>query len=303
MDYPLITPGASASLHGRGKSFRYLAANSLWPEDNRKRIDFVSLCRAELGYLLSQLFCQHCCLPTEGLDVTDTIDVAAFFALYDYNSGNYVDEIEEPGVIIRINIGNKNPLSIRKLKEIDFYSCPFYVSGIEILELLGRCETPSQSKQRFGAYFREKLNLEMTCENWEDFRKSRPLELIALPESELPMGRVMMQRAGLVFPDVLLPRSSNALPVPPPPGKTWDGPQCIEDLALSDALEIFLFHHHSGNRAKIKYNPATVFPERDPIRSLLSNIIAAMSGGMPIPTLAQQDTSVFVTGDEKGIPR
>ena len=291
------------SLHSRGKVFRPLLSNSLWPESGRRQIDFVSLCRAHLGYPLSQLFCQHCCLPTEGLDVTEDIDIAAFFAIYDYQAGDYVSEVEQPGVMIRINVGDKSPLSMQLLKEIDFYSCPFYVSGVEILDLLGRCQTLSEARESFGTYYYKKNALELTNADWDDLRKSRPLELLALPAVEVPKSRVMMQRGGLVFPDSLLPRWFDAQPSPPPPGKTWDGPQCIEDLAQNDAVEIFFFRHHPGNRMKVMREPSAIFPAEDPIRSLLSGAVSAMAGGFPTVVLAWQDTSMFMTGDEEDLLR
>ncbi len=61
----------------------------------------------------------------------------------------------------------------------------------------------------------------------------------------------MRQRAGLIFPDVLLPQWYETTSIPPPRGKIWDGPQCIEDLAESHVVETFLFRHGMGNRARI----------------------------------------------------
>lgn len=291
------------SLYNRGRAFRAVQPNSRWPEAERTRIDFVSLCRAQLGYLLSQLFCQHCCLGTEGLDVSEELEIAAFFAIYDYGKDAYIDDAETPGVIFRINVGERPRLSMQHLKEIDFYSCPFFASGTEILNLLGRCATQADSFRSLAEYFREKQDLEMTLPTWNDVRTNRPLELIMLPHQGVMGGRVMMQRAGLVFPDIVLPRWFEEYSIPPPPGKTWDGPQCVEDLAKSDAVEAFFFHHERRNKTRIGYAPATVFPKADPLRSLLSRFISTMSGGSLAIPIVVQDTSVFGPGDEEDMLR
>ncbi len=305
MTYPPVTDLRSASsLYSRGRVFRPLLPNSLWPEAGRKRIDFVSLCRAQFGYLVSQLFCQHCCLPSEGLDVSDDFEVAAFFAIFDYGHDMYVEEATSPGAIYRITVGEHQALSLGQLKETDYYSCPFFVRGADVFNLLGRCGTETSSNRSFGAYFEQKLNLELTLENPDDIRRQRPLELIEFPESEVRNGRVMKQSAGLVFPDVVLPRAFEQYSFPPPRGKTWDGPQCVEDLAQSPVVEAFFFRHDAMNSRRLNRDPHGIFPRADPLRRLLSNLISAISAGnFMTPTLAIQDTSVFGIGDEKELPR
>ncbi len=291
------------SLRNRGRVFRPLLPNSLWPADQSRRIDFVSLCRSNLGYPLSQLFCQHCCLPAEGLDVTEDLNIAAMFAIFNYDSNSFERSTDEPGVIYRFSVPITAPLTLEQLKRIDFYSCPFFLSGVTILDLLTKCSTLSESKSSFGAYYLRKNELEMTLENFDDIRTSRPLEMIRLPHHEVKIGRVMMQRAGLVFPDSLLPQSFDASSAPPPPGKTWDGPHCVEDLAKSDAVETFLFRHDEGNPANLAVDPSSVFPKEDPLRTLLSGAVTAMSGGLGANVIAPMDKSVFTSGEDEEMPR
>jgi hypothetical protein len=293
------------SLHNRGQYYRPLLPHSQWPQSELKKIDFVSLCRAQLGYLLSQLFCQHCCLPTEGIDVSIDHAIAAFFAIFDYAANDYVGDSNRPGVIFRIDGMNEQSLSLGHLKEIDFYTCPFYCGGAEILSLLGRCVTQSQCLQSFREYFREKDNMEMTLKNWSDIRRKRPIELIRLPEKDLICGRVMIQNAGLVFPDSLLPSYFNSQSFPPPPGKTWNGPHCVEDLSKNNAVQVFYFHQKASNRKKLMFDPKAIFPSEDPLRLLLSRIITEMSGGGDTltMTLTMQGNSVFMSGDDKNMPR
>lgn len=302
MSQPVMVRRGEESLHNRGRTFRPLLPNSLWPEVGRRRIDFVSLCRSHFGYPLSQLFCQHCCLPTEGLDVSDSPDIAAFFAIFDYASNQYL--CEGTGVVFRITVPAASSLSMQRLKEIDYYSCPFHLSGVEILRLFETCGTEIRSLQSFAEYFREKQAQELETElTVDELRTSRPFEVILLPEHDTANGRVMMQRAGLVFPDSLLPRSFQWRSFPPPVGKTWEGPHSIEDLASSDLVETFLFRHDQRNASQQRYNPATVFPQVDPLRSLLSQLPLIMAGGVGSMITASMDTSVFSSWDEEDLTR
>jgi hypothetical protein len=288
----------SQSLHNRGRVFRPLLPKSLWPADKSRHVDFFSLCLSHLGYPLSQLFCQHCCLPSEGLDVTEDLKIAAMFAIFNYTLGSFEQSNDEPGVIYRFTVPSTPPLTLGQLKRIDFYSCPFFLSGVTMLDLLEKCSSESESKSSFAAYFSRKQELEMTVKNTEELRRSRPLELIRLPDQEVKIGRVMMQRAGLVFPDFLLPRWYDTEPVPPPPGKTWDGPRCVEDLAKSDAVEAFLFRHDEGNPATLAIDPHALFPKEDPLRTLLSGMVADMSGGFATPVIATSGESIFTLWDD-----
>lgn len=64
------------------------------------------------------------------------------------------------------------------LRVTDFYSCPLYASGVEILNLFGRCATQPDSLGSLAAYFREWQRRDLDVENLPDIRKNRPLELI-----------------------------------------------------------------------------------------------------------------------------
>lgn len=303
LTHPIVEMKTSTGLYRRGTVFRPLLANQLWPEAGRKRIDFVSLCRAQFGYLISQLFCQHCCLPTEGLDVTDEVEVAALFAIYDYGQDHYIKNTDTKGVMFRIAVNQRPSLTIQQVKETDFYSCPFFISGTAILNLLAKCETEAQARSSFAAYFREAARLDrlLDADKW---RTQRPLQLLKLPSREINAGRISMQHAGLIFPDVLLPRWYDEQPFAPPPGRTWDGPQCVEELMHNSAIETFYFRHDLKNETILDRYPYTIFPKDDPLRRLLSQLITAISAGhYGVPTIVQQDTSVFTMGDEENLPR
>lgn len=304
--FPLITPSAEAALHNRGKLFRCLAPNSLWPESERKQVDFVSLCRAYLGYPLSQLFCQHCQLPAEGIDVTRDVSLAALFAIYDFAQDRYVSSADECGVIYRIDITGARSPTLQDLKRTDFYTCPFFLDGAESLYRLGRCDDLHETLASFHDFFRRWQEIELDTalfKSWDDVRSNRPIELLRFPERDISRSRVRMQQAGLVFPDSLLPRSLEAHAHPPPPGRTWDGPHCIEDLAFSDKIETFHFHHLPDNRQVVTHSPHAIFPKEDPIVYAMSRIISTMSGGTLAIPIVQQDTSVFEPGDERRLPK
>lgn len=304
--FPLIGPVDGTALHNRGLVFRCLAPNSLWPESGRKEIDFVSLCRAQLGYPLSQLFCQHCQLPTEGIDVTRDISVAALFAIYDFARDSYVNSADEYGVIYRIDISDAGSPILQDLKRMDFYNCAFFLDGAELLSRLGKCEDLHDTLVSFQNYFSRFLEIELdmtSFETWNDVRANRPIELLQFSERDIDRSRLRRQQAGLVFPDSLLPRTFQALSTPPPADKTWEGPHCIEDLAFSDRIETFYFRHTPNNRDVLTLNPQTIFPQEDPIVYALSHLISTMSAGSGARSLVHQDTSVFEPGDEHGLPK
>jgi hypothetical protein len=94
----------------------------------------------------------------------------------------------------------------------------------------------------------------------------------------------MTQRAGLLFPDLVLSDAFSKV-WSAPVGKTWSGPRCVENLAKSSAVQAYYFHHDSKNRAMLDLDPVTVFPEDDPLRLLLSRAVwslAGFGGAVPI---------------------
>lgn len=300
-EFPLMTPSTGAALHNRGRLFRCLASNSLWPESERRQVDFVSLCRAHLGYPLSQLFCQHCQLPTEGIDVSRNASLAALFAIYDFANDRYISSAAECGVIYRIDISGVSSPTLQDLKRIDFYTCPFFVDGAELLSTLGKCDDLDATIASFHDFFRRRQEIDLDAalfKNWDDVRSNRPIELLRFSERDINRSRVRMQQAGLVFPDSLLPRAFQAHAVPPPPGKTWEGPHCVEDLAFSDRIETFPFRHAPDNRQAITHSPHAIFPKEDPIAYAMSRLISTMAGGTLAVPIVHQDTSVFSPGDE-----
>jgi hypothetical protein len=113
----------------------------------------------------------------------------------------------------------------------------------------------------------------------------------------------MMQKAGLVFPDVLLPRALEQAPVPPPRGRTWNGNQCIEDLATNPTSERFLFRHAPHNAQATELAPHDVFPATDALRTLLTDMIWAMGGANLTQVITLSDTTVFSPKDPKKIVR
>jgi hypothetical protein len=96
------------------------------------------------------------------LDVTDDQRIAAFFAIYDYEKNVYVAEAETPGVIFRIDTGERPRLSLQHLKETNLYSRPFYVSGVDAITLFDKCASALESEESLGNYAEEKRTLDMS---------------------------------------------------------------------------------------------------------------------------------------------
>lgn len=210
------------------------------------------------GYPFGSMLAQQCGVASEGLDVSHDPDVAAFFAVFDFVAGSFTRD--GTGAIYRICLpetqaGNKD------LCTASFFDCPSVVSAFVVFCQLRRAATWEEALDSFIEYGYKSA---MTPGS------SHPLQLLALPSEEVLRCRVVQQRAGLLLPDVVLPKEYGQALRKPPPGKSdWDGPLLIEDVSLRDGVEVFRFQHDDRNKYYVPHSPEVLFPATDGVTKLL----------------------------------
>jgi hypothetical protein len=107
----------------------------------------------------------------------------------------------------------------------------------------------------------------------------RAFELIQFPVEAIIASRVFQQRAGLIFPDLILSRIYATLSKAPPPGKAVkDGLNAVEDISKRDGVERFPFRHSQHSKFHIRSYAARLFPRADGFHALLT---AFLNGLMP----------------------
>ncbi|MBU0984253.1 MAG: FRG domain-containing protein [candidate division Zixibacteria bacterium] len=227
-----------------------------------KRMEFMRYLIQLFGYPFGNILSQQCGLTSEGLDVTHDPMVAAFFAIFDFQLNEFVEE--GTGVIYRIPIDVDETFQ-NDISKTSFYNTSSCVSAIASLLRLNRCATWEEAAKSFLDYC-----VEFNASDPSQPARKRPLDKLALPLNELILSRVVQQRAGLHFPDMVLPRFYKALNIPPPDGKAdWDGPVLIEDVATRQGVDCFSFEHSPKNRFKVLRSPQVLFPSEDPFKAML----------------------------------
>jgi len=251
-------------LRNVGNVFHELSSTPMIEYSDKKQaqIHTVKYLRQMLGYPMSQLLAQQCGLTSEGLDVTYDPEIAAFFAVYDFSSNNFVDS-KGTGVIYRFKI-EANSHNITNFKEYDFYTCPSYLSP-DVLRLFDLCKNPKDSLNSFFDYVKQYM-----INGYDSMTPERPLELLKMPIHALECSRVVQQCAGLLIPDMILTDFYAKLGKAAPAKKAVKkGENAIEDLAMRNGTDKFVFRHTHDSKRYIKAYSQRVFPKKDVFKDML----------------------------------
>ena len=253
-------------------------------EKYHRRIRFNQYLGQVFGYPFGSILAQQCGITSEGLDVTHHPDVAAFFAIFDFETKKFINEGE--GVIYRFRAPDASPdqMDIRKA---NFFDCPSVVSAWVIFNQLRSVNSWEESVSSFITY-QSKLPF---IENG-----LRPLNLLALPKKELASCRVVQQYASLLLPDMVLPTYYKEGNIKPPIGKAeWDGPLLIEDLSARDGVEEFRFRHSPQDKFYVPIAPRELFPKNDGVTKILK---AYFAGGAKMTYMTEKGIVEFPYYDE-----
>jgi hypothetical protein len=272
--HPLPEWHPTMRLREIGSVFHEILSTPLTDYSPKKRaqIIIVKHLRDLFGYPLSQLLAQQCGLTSEGLDVTSDLDVAAFFATFDFASSRFVDSAGI-GVIYRFR-ATQQTYGVTEFKKYDLYNCPTYLNP-DVLKLFTPCDSLEESFNSFCDYW---VKYMMNSSSNPD----RPLEILKIPFHDLERSRVVQQHAGLLIPDMILSKFYASLDRAAPAGKAEKiGMNAIEDLAARDGTEKFLFRHSQDSKRYINAHVQRMFPKEDAFKTMLITFLDRRIFGTP----------------------
>ncbi len=254
-----------ARLREFGRTFHRVGpADESQGSDRSERMKLLDYLRHVFGFPLSQLLAQQCGIQSEGLDVTTSPDVAAFFAAFEFGSNRFVSGGGEVGVVYRFEVPLRE-CSLGALARENFYSCPTYLDAQQALGSIGTCASWEEALRTFDEY-----QGEYAQRLFQSDAPARPLEVLRLPAGGRRAARVVQQQAGLLLPDFLLSKFYAAIDPPPPPGKAeLPGLSAVEDLSARPGVEAFTFAHSEDDHRCLDVSPAQLLPKNDPFMILL----------------------------------
>ena len=230
------------------------------------QVEFIDYLHHLFGYPFGAILAQQCGLTSEGLDVSHDPEVAAFFSIFDFVSGSFMEGGE--GVIYRIAVPEKQQGN-GDFRTASFYDCRSVISAAVTFRRLRRCPDWDAALATFLDY--ERHWMPRTGGNATPY----PLERLGLPENDLARCRVIQQLAALVLPDIVLSRDYGQLTRQPPFGKAeWDGALMVEDIATRDGVDVFEFRHHPRNKYVVPRSPQILLPHDDAVTRLLEYYLA-----------------------------
>ncbi|MFC2152190.1 hypothetical protein ACFLSE_06640 [Bacteroidota bacterium] len=156
-----------------------------------------------LGYTFTQSMFQQAGYTSEGLDITTDLNIALFFATYDYNNETgtyYVNEEKEYSVLYRWkNLKSSTP---KDELQKDYYNCSNLISTYDIYKSFDVCDTNEEFYNSLKEYAKSI--------NWgpefdlDRIYSSRPFHLIKLPKNLISISRIIKQKAALLFSDCII---------------------------------------------------------------------------------------------------
>jgi hypothetical protein len=225
------------------------------------------------GYLLGSSLAQHYGIQSEHLDVTEDVDIAAFFATH--APPRYLlcspQEHTECGLIYRF----RRPLSdasSHSIRTSNYFNAPGALLSSEIF-------------RQFEADLSLEESLDSVCCYYELWKATgeRYHHLIKLPRGFLADSRLGRQRAAVIIPDEIHIAAKGAVVRPHPifgtPGIVLGERmpltfQAVEDLAMREGTTAFYFRH-TGVESPGEIRPDDLWPnDRD---VLLKAVVALMS--------------------------
>lgn len=259
---PIVAP-EHYRLRGLGNTF-YPVLDDFGPADSIivKRAAFNSYLVQFFGYPFGSILAQQCGISSEALDISHSVDVAALFALFDYQSRSFTES--GTGIIYRVSVPDPQPGN-RDFGTANFYDCPSIISALVNFYRLRHYANWEQSMAAFLEF-----GFQIAVKN----ASPKPLGILGMPISDLETCRVVQQRAALLLPDVILSKQHKESVKQPPQGKAeWDGPMLVEDIATRPGVETFEFRHDLRNQYLLTLSPDHLFPKEDGVTKLLKSFL------------------------------
>ncbi|MCP4366880.1 MAG: FRG domain-containing protein [Deltaproteobacteria bacterium] len=289
---PYLGWNPTTRLRERGSLFHELSVSGTMPEDSAyvARLQAVEYLRHLFGFPLSQLLAQQFGINSEGLDVTNDPDIATAFATSPISK-----ETNQTGVIFRFHV-LKCEWTSEYLVKTDLYSCPWFLSATDILSIINPCSNWGEATESFFNY---KVEYAIRCNVGTS--RDRPLSLLKLPHEASTASRIAKQKAGLIFPDMILSTFYKTLRNPPPKGKSEkDGMNAVEDIGKNENVETFYFKHQANESSMLNVNHELLFPKYDPFVTLLDAFLDSEKGvgqfflNTELGVIQNRDASAFL---------
>lgn len=227
--------------------------------------------RNALGYPLGEAFFQQSGMRSEGLDVTEDPRIAFFFALHDWNEGEYQPKGDDaPSVIYRWYF-EPRAWNLDSLNDYDFYSTPPVVPVKQLLLQFEECESISECLESLRKY-QAAIKWSMHEFDLNEIRGRRPYGLIRFPKDSIATCRIARQDAALLLPDcVLAEEFLKRQPVAAWLRERMKGGSYVEDLAQNPTCEQFSFVKRKTERLDWleELNQEAIFPAPDIVHTVL----------------------------------
>jgi hypothetical protein len=206
------------------------------------------------GYFLGTTLAQQYGLSSEGLDVTKSLEVAAFFAAFESSSDFVSTPKAGTGVIYRFPYTAPD-IRYHRINDYDYYSLPSIIDTEDVLYRFERRglaigDVLKCFEAYFGAVFLDGL---------------QNTDLFFLPEGALANSRVTRQKALIILPDELRRDL--------PSGTAF---RFVEDLAKRDGVEKYYFHHTGRSPESVKLQRQDLWPRDDPFVQIIVAILTAV---------------------------
>lgn len=215
------------------------------------------------GYFLGTTLAQQYGLWSEGLDVTGSPAVAAFFATHGSASDFLSIEEDGTGVIYRFPFAPTD-IRTRKINDYGYYTLP---SIINVEDVLYRFE-------------KRGLGLDEAIRCFECYCGAVHLDGLAdpdlffIPDGALESSRVRRQRAFIILPDEL--RKDVEGREPGPGGIVFPQFRYIEDLAARPGVQRFYFRQGGPLPAEAQLTREHLWPRADPVLVMVVAMITAV---------------------------
>lgn len=246
---PLPTELLRLSRLGRGTHFGFMTKflRENMSEDDRQNLSIKRVMmghvRNALGYCLAEAFFQQAGWSSEGLDVTDNLDIAFFFASCKWDNGAYVfsaSNDDNLAVIYRWRIEESPDWSFPALNTYSFHKMPALFPSKRIINLFETCETDDELILSIEEY-RDAISWCFGLFDLSSLQGKRPYHLLRMPRRWLTSSRIVNQHAALLFPDTI--------PIEPFLNKLRDqrmleevqGGMFVEDLSKAYRCEVLRF--------------------------------------------------------------
>ncbi len=258
-------------LYEIGNVFHELATgqNINLPKNWNERWNANGYLKQYFGYPLSHLLSQQFGIYSEGLDVTSDPMIAAFFATFQHINSQINNE--ELGIIYRFKVPlfNKEP---SELISSNFYTVNNFLDANTVLKSISSCSTWEESLESFLEFGFETSKILASTNS----PAIRPFHILKLPKGVLNDSRIIRQKAGLIFPDMILSKFYRNIKVHAPLGKAEkEGTNAIEDMQYRDNLDVFYFEHTKEDFDLININKEYLFPKYDPFYVLLKSFLTS----------------------------